>query len=48
MGERRLNALLLLFMHKDVSIDTEKVVNIFSKEEATTPSVGGPNGGLGK
>jgi len=29
MGEGRLNALLLLFMHKDISIELEKVVDIF-------------------
>ena len=41
MGADRLKA-LPLFMHQDISVDTGEVVNIF-----VTPSVGGPNVGLG-
>ena len=33
MGEGRPNALLLLFMHKDISIEVEEVVNIFAKRK---------------
>ena len=33
MGEGRLNTLLLLFMHKDVSIEVEKVVNVFVRRK---------------
>ena len=30
MGDERLNALLLLFMHKDIDIDLDRVVDIFA------------------
>ena len=33
MGEERLNALILRFMHNDMSIEVEKVVNIFVRRK---------------
>lgn len=32
MGEMRLNALLLMFMHKDIKIDLDEVINIFVRK----------------
>ena len=34
MQESRLNALLLLFMHKDIEINIDKVIDIFSRKKA--------------
>ena len=34
MVEDRLNALLLLFIHKDIDIDFDKVVDIFAKRKS--------------
>ena len=33
MGEDRLNALLLLFVHKDIAINLDKIVDIFSRKK---------------
>lgn len=32
MGEERLNALLLLFIHRDIPVDVDEVVDIFAKK----------------
>jgi hypothetical protein len=34
MGEDRLNALLLLFIHKDIELNYEKVVDIFARRNS--------------
>jgi hypothetical protein len=33
MGEGRLNALLMLFMHRDISIDLDKLLGIFARRK---------------
>jgi hypothetical protein len=34
MGEDRLNALLLLFIHRDIELDFEKIVDMFARRNA--------------
>ena len=34
MGEDRLNALLLLFIHRDIELDYEKIVDMFARRNA--------------
>ena len=42
MGESRLNALLMLFVHKDIKVNVDKVPDLFAAKKARRMVVATP------